>query len=442
MASTAVALERSDVSRRTWLAYGLPAFALAGPFNYVQFYFLNFATDVLLLAPAAVGTLIAAARAWDAISDPMAGYLSDRTRTRWGRRRPWMFVAAPGLALAFVALWSPPSRLSGQALWLWIGAALLLLTTASTAWSIPHYALGAELSSAAATRRKLFALRFVSALSGVAAAFGGMQIVVNAADPRLRAAEVAGLAAVAIVAALLIPPLVLREREGPRLGGATHPFAALRDLGANRHARRLLFVWCLDQGGLATQGAVAPYLAIYVLQRPDLVGILPACFIVPMMLSVPLWIRGARRYGSRRTWTFALLGGALAYVPVFWLQADAFLWAAAALAFAGFFMGCGGPVGPALLAAAVDEDADRSGQRKEGVYFAAWTFVDKCGSALVVLTLGFSLQLAGFEPNVEQQPAADLVLRACVSLLPASLFLVAAFSLSRLRLGDLEPRLG
>jgi GPH family glycoside/pentoside/hexuronide:cation symporter len=424
------------------LAYGLPAFALAGPFNFIQFYFLNFATDVLLLAPAAVGTLIAAARAWDAISDPLAGYLSDGTRTRWGRRRPWMFVAAPALALAFAALWSPPARLSEQALWLWIGAALLLFTTASTAWSIPHYALGAELSGAAAGRRGLYGLRFVSALSGVAAAFGGMQIVVNAPDPRLRAAEVAGLASLAIVAVLLVPSLVLREREGSRRGGATHPFAALRDLVANRPARRLLFVWCLAQGGLATQGAVAPYLAIYVIQRPDLVGVLPACFIVPMMLSVPVWVRAAKRYGPRRTWTFALLGGALAYVPLFWIQADAFLWAAAALAFAGFFMGCGGPVAPALLAGAVDDDADRSGQRKEGVYFAAWNFVDKCGSALVVLTLGFSLQLAGFEPNVAQQPTADLVLRGCVSLLPASLFLVAAFGLSRLRLGDPEPGLG
>jgi GPH family glycoside/pentoside/hexuronide:cation symporter len=440
MATAVVASDRPAVSRRIWLSYGLPAFALAGPFNFVQFYFLNFATDVLLLAPAAVGTMIAAARAWDAISDPMAGYLSDGTRTRWGRRRPWMFVAAPALALAFAALWSPPHGLSGQGLWLWIGAALLLFTTASTSWTIPHYALGAELSGEAAGRRKLFGLRFVSALSGVAAAFGGMQIVVNAPDPRLRAAEVAGLAALAIVAALLVPPLSLRERDGARRG-ATHPFAALRDLVVNRHARRLLFVWCLDQMGLATQGAVAPYLAIYVIQRPDLVGVLPACFIVPMMLSVPIWVRAARRYGPRRTWSFALLGGALAYVPLFWLQADAFVWAAVALAFAGFFMGCGGPVAPALLAEAVDDDADRSGQRKEGVYFAAWNFVDKCGSALVVLTLGLSLQLSGFEPNVAQQPAADLVLRACVSLLPASLFLVAAFGLSRLRLGDPEPRL-
>jgi Na+/melibiose symporter-like transporter len=78
MATAAVAAERPHVPRRIWLSYGLPAFALAGPFNFVQFYFLNFATDVLLLAPAAVGTLIAAARAWDAISDPMAG-----SRTRW-----------------------------------------------------------------------------------------------------------------------------------------------------------------------------------------------------------------------------------------------------------------------------------------------------------------------------------------------------------------------
>lgn len=71
MAGTAVVVGRAPISRRVWLAYGLPALALVGPFNYVQFYFLNFATDVLLLAPAAVGALLAGARAWTP------------SRTRW-----------------------------------------------------------------------------------------------------------------------------------------------------------------------------------------------------------------------------------------------------------------------------------------------------------------------------------------------------------------------
>jgi GPH family glycoside/pentoside/hexuronide:cation symporter len=86
--------------------YSIPALGVAAPSMFVQFYFLNFATDGLLLAPAAVGAILAVGRIWDAISDPLVGYGSDRTRTRWGRRRPWMAIAAPATVLSFVALWS------------------------------------------------------------------------------------------------------------------------------------------------------------------------------------------------------------------------------------------------------------------------------------------------------------------------------------------------
>jgi Na+/melibiose symporter-like transporter len=96
------------VSASILLSYSPPVVGLSGPLFIVQFYFLNFATDVLLLAPLSVGLLFAAGRVWDAISDPIVGTLSDRTRTRLGRRRPWMLAGIPLLMLSFVMIWSPP----------------------------------------------------------------------------------------------------------------------------------------------------------------------------------------------------------------------------------------------------------------------------------------------------------------------------------------------
>jgi Na+/melibiose symporter-like transporter len=420
----------------TVLAYGLPACAIAGPLNFIQFYLLNFATDVLLLAPATVGALLASARVWDALSDPLAGYWSDRTRSRLGRRRPWMFAAAPALALAFAMLWRPPIAASTGPMLAWIGIWLLVFTTAATGWSIPHSALGAELSGAAHVRRRIFGLRFACAIAGIAGAFAAMQSVVNSPEPRAAAANLAGAGALVMAVLLLVPPLAMRERAGHLGRGATHPLLAARDVVANPQARRLLGVWFVDQIGLSAQGAVAPFMAIYVLQRPDLVGVLPACFIVPMILSVPFWIRVAGRYGSRGTWSAAMFGAALAYLPLFGLRADAFPMAAALLGCAGFFSGSSGPLAPALLAAAIDEDAARTRQRKEGVYFAAWNFAEKCSGALVVLSLGAALQLAGFEPNTQQGPAADLAIRACLSLLPAGMFALGAMLLRRLALTE------
>jgi Na+/melibiose symporter-like transporter len=138
--------------------------------NLIPFFLLKFAADVLLLAPGLMGLLLGLSRVWGAISDPLAGYASDRTRTRLGRRRPWILAAGLPLAIAFLALWSPPVSLSGAPLAGWMGAALLLFVTAQTAFHVPHLALGAELTRDEQQRNRVFGVRLALSLSGVFAA--------------------------------------------------------------------------------------------------------------------------------------------------------------------------------------------------------------------------------------------------------------------------------
>ena len=427
---------RAEISFRQTLAFGVPAIAMTGPALFIQFYLLNFATDVLLIAPAVMGAILAGTRIWDAVSDPAVGYLSDRTRSRLGRRRPWMLAGAPAAALAFVAVWSPPAGLGGAMTLAWLAIALLAFTTAATCWSIPQRALGAELSDDPHVRSRIFGTAYMAALTGAALSFGGMQIVANAADPRTTAVVLASAVAVGMAVLLLIPPLALRERPEHQGRGAAHPVRAVRDVLRSPHARRLLFVWFVDQLGLAAQGSVAPFMTIYILERPDLMGVMPAFFIGPLIASVPIWIRLSRRFGRKRVWLLAMLGASVSYLSLAGIQADDLVLAGVMLASAGFFTGCGGPIGPSLLAAVIDDDERRTGERKEGVYFAAWAFVEKLGGAVVVLVVGMALQLSGFEPNQPQGPAANLALRACLGLLPCVMFLAGALAFRRFSLTD------
>ena len=94
-------------------------------------YLMKYATDVLLIAPATMGILIAAARLWDGFTDPLVGYLSDRTRSRFGRRRIWLYASALPMAIGIVMIWSPPGDLSGVALIAWMAFALLVYETAT-----------------------------------------------------------------------------------------------------------------------------------------------------------------------------------------------------------------------------------------------------------------------------------------------------------------------
>jgi GPH family glycoside/pentoside/hexuronide:cation symporter len=151
----------------TILIYALPAASLGFMGALVSIYLLKFSTDVLLIAPGLMGLLFGLSRLWDAVSDPLAGYWSDRTRSALGRRRPWLLAAALPLALLFAALWSPPAALGPTALTIWMGAAIVLYFTAQTAVGIPHMALGAELTNGYHERSRVFGARMLFEFVGI-----------------------------------------------------------------------------------------------------------------------------------------------------------------------------------------------------------------------------------------------------------------------------------
>jgi Na+/melibiose symporter-like transporter len=132
----------------------------------LSLYVMKFATDVLLIAPAVMGLIFSVSRIWDAISDPLAGYLSDRTRTSWGRRRIWLAASILPTGFTFYMVFAPPAELSGAALEGWMALAIIGFYSALTILLVPHLALGAELSSDYHERSRLFGMRHAFFTSG------------------------------------------------------------------------------------------------------------------------------------------------------------------------------------------------------------------------------------------------------------------------------------
>ncbi|MCZ6657535.1 MAG: MFS transporter [Gammaproteobacteria bacterium] len=413
-------------------AYAVPAVGVATPFYFIQVYFLNFATDVLLMAPVTIGVLLMLCRLWDAVSDPLTGYLSDRTRAKIGRRRPWLFVAAPLVAVSSFTVWSPPEALAGAYLTVWVAISMLFFITASTFYDIPHYALASELNPNSYQRTRLYGLRNFVTLVGAGLAFGGLQFVVNAETPRAAAATVALLAGVAFIPLLLVTPLFIKERSHSTTVAITSPLLAMKDVFAYPAARVLLGARFLVMVGIGTQATIAPYIAIYVLERPDLIGLLPACYIGPLVLSIPLWVRASKKIERLKLWRFSLLGATLAYPPMFFIDDDTVWLMVVMLAIAGVWGGATGPLGPSLLSNVIDDDAERTQRPKAGVYFATWNFLEKAASALIVLVIALALQFSGFVANESASANTNLAMRVCLAGLPAIAFFAAAMVLGRL----------
>ncbi len=141
------------------VAYGAPSFAGAAMAIPIGIHLTIFYSDTILIPLGVIALVKALARALDAITDPLMGWISDRTRTRWGRRRPWIAIGAPLTSLAFYLMFTPPDELSGLDAAAWFAVTYTLYYLFHTVYIIPHYGLGPELTLDYHERSTLFGIR-------------------------------------------------------------------------------------------------------------------------------------------------------------------------------------------------------------------------------------------------------------------------------------------
>jgi GPH family glycoside/pentoside/hexuronide:cation symporter len=424
----------------TIVAYALPTLGTGFMGLLLAVYLLKFSTDVLLIAPAAIGAILFLSRFWDAISDPIAGYLSDRSTARLGRRRGWMLGAAVPVGLFFVMTWSPPAGLEGAPLVGWMAVAVFGFFTAETVLLIPHTALGAELSPAYHERTRIFGVRSMVAVAGSLLALVGLYVLTTSQAPRAAALSIA--VPIALFTALAIALAVAHLRERPELSGRgpADPVAAFADVARNPHARLLLVVFGIESLGSATIGVLVPYVADYVVGRPELTAPIILSYFVPVVLFTPLWIRLSQRYGKKRLWVFSMALTAVAFGGLFFVRPGAPGVAAMTLfgVLGGIGGSCGQVVGPSIQADVIDWDEHRTGQRKEGVYFAAWNFVRKAAFGVVAMLTGTTLSLIGFVPNQPQSESTLFALRVLFGIFPGASFVIGTLLFLRFGLNERE----
>jgi GPH family glycoside/pentoside/hexuronide:cation symporter len=422
------------------LTYSTPLVTIFLSNALLGLYLLKFATDVVLIAPAVVAAILLVARIWDAVSDPLAGYLSDRTVTRWGRRRPWFAVSALPLGLAIVALWSPPAGLGDAALGAWFAAAVLLYYTAYTCFRVPHMAMGAELSRGYHDRTRVFGVMQVVETVGMLLGALTLFLLERADDQRDFARLMSIGIAVGTVSLIWLASVRIEERTEFQGRGGTGPVSSFRDVLSNPHSRLLVAIFFVEQLGFSAVIVLLPYISDYVIETPGSTAVYAGAALCALMVSIPFWVGVARRVGKQRVWFLSLLlkVGVLGWF--FTLQAGDFaLLIAGTLGF-GALSGAGAVVGPSLKADVVDWDEARTGERKEGAYFATWNFAQKAAGGISIWIVGSMLAMTGYVPNAVQTEEALAGIRLLYSTLPAGLNAAAAVLVYRFRLDEAAHR--
>ena len=428
------------LSNRVIWAYSLPRIGVGILGLLFATYLMKFATDVLLIAPAVMGGLMAASRFWDAISDPVVGYLSDNTRASVGRRRAWLFGAAVPMGVGMIMIWSPPEVLEGLQLVLWMALALFVYETASTAFFVPHGALGVELTPNYHERTRLFGFSHMISAIGLLLGLGALQWM-NMSDNKRETAVFISVAAGIIVIVLVIwSTWLMPERTDYQGRGGGKIVKSFLDVFKNPHATLLLLMYGIETFGAASIALLVPYLMEYVLPMQAYIVPLLVLYVVPQFAFTPVFIWLSRRYGKKRLWLISMFVAAFMFILTFFVvkpgEFSYLIWIGTF--FFGLCAGCGAVVAPAIKADIIDYDEYVTEERKEGAYLAMWNLIRKSAGSLTALFTGFALQFTGFVPNVEQSETIQYWILGLFSLLPGFCYLIGGLIFMRFSFNEAE----
>jgi GPH family glycoside/pentoside/hexuronide:cation symporter len=417
----------------TWarrIAYGLPAFALAVVGIPVYVYLPKFYSDVVGIDIAMMGFILLGVRLFDAVSDPLIGLVSDRTQSRFGRRRPYIMVGGIGVALAMIFLFAPPDD-PGTNHTLWFGFWIFTLFAFWTVVTVPYESLGPEISFDYTERTTLFAVRDGLLIAGTLMAAAAPALVGalwgTASSP---AGERQKFFWIGIIyAPILIATCswcVYRIREQPAPIESVHPQSPNRWRGVlqNRPFLILLGAYTISAIGSNLPATLILYYVEYVLRssRADLFLLL---YLVTGVAFLPAWIALSRRIGKKNAWLMAMIVNTGVFLGVFFLgPGDEILYGLLVIG-SGLGFGASLALPSAIQADVIDYDELLTGQRREGRYIGLWSVAKKLAAALGI-GIGLAvLGSVGYRPNADQPDTVIFALRVLYALVPCLCNIVA-----------------
>ncbi|GAB1482184.1 MFS transporter [Treponema sp.] len=390
-------------------------------FTAMGFWSLIYLTDTVGLAAGLAGTAIMIGKLWDAVTDPAMGFISDRTRSRWGRRRPYMLFASVPLFLAMWFFFTNPNIKNPVLLTVWATFALMLLNTAYTIVNIPYSSLTPELTDDYHEQSSLNGYRFGFAVFGTIPGAAAVQPIVNAFPTKS-----AGFSAVGAILGLVMAVTALitfasvkekdhSKTELPKEGF----FATYLSVFSNKPYVILLITYALNLTGLNLLQGILAYYTKYIYQNEGLTTMAMVMLLLVAMVCIPISVFVSKRIGKKLTYQFSFAMLALACVGIYTLGhtlgPNLFL---AMMALAGVGVGFGFVAPWAMVPDAVEYDALKTGKRKEGAFYGTWTFTAKVGQALAIFTTGLILALSGYIADAMPSAAVLGAIRIIVGPLP------------------------
>lgn len=389
-----------------YLSFGLGDYAFNLFFQGTTLFLLFFYTDILGIKAATAGAIFLVATIWDAITDPVMGYLAGKTRSRWGRYRPYLLIMPIPLGVTYMLMFYQPN-LSGTTLIIWAAALQILFRTAFTLGNIPYSSLSSEMTFNPNERSQLAAYRMFLGYGGaltVSYLTGKFMAAMNW-TPAANGYFKVGLV-FAILGVILFYITFRNTFELPHTASKStiRPRAIWQMISANRPFITLCLMVMLGMAAVVLFYQALSYYFKYNLNQGAALGSGMLCLFTFLMLSLPGWFQLSKRIGKRDT----LIAGCLVLLVgslTFYLNPLAktnIYWVYAHMSLIGTGIGCSAFSFWGMLPDTVEYGEWKSGVRAEAVIFGLGLFFLKIGLGLGSFVLGIGLDLMGYQPNQAQ----------------------------------------
>lgn len=406
---------------------------------------LRYLTDIAGIGAATAGGILAFSKIYDLLVDPLIGYASDRTRSRWGRRRPFLLAGGMVMCLGFGLLFSIPGGLSLSWAAVYVLAAMLVWSTGYALFIIPYTAMPAEMCSDYHGRTYLLAYRTqMLAIGQVIGGAGGPFLIVLLGATRAGYAQMAWILS---AISLLFVIVCFRSTRGVSDGDGVQPSSLplrqkIRSLYGNRPFMLLISAHLLIYFGLTTIGATNAFYTKHVLGRTDAwLGSFYVILTVAMIVFQPFWLWLSRRIGKQKTAVSAFVLHAACYLSWLLPGSETTVAQLTALVAVLGFASAGVVLMPySMLADVMDYDARRTGMRREAMMGSIVSLIDKLANAGGVAFTGVFLGTMGYVASkggvIVQTVQAKSGIVICFSVIPAACALGCALLMSRYDLSE------
>lgn len=450
------------------IMYGSSGLGLGCIDYIVAVYLLKYYTDHVALSATLAGVALMLGKVLDGVSDPIMGYISDRTPTRWGRRRPWFLVGVAPFVLSFIAMFSADATWSQTTLFFWLLAGNVLLWSGQTVIDVPHATLGGELAEGHHERNSIMGWRQGLSQVGLLIGAAAPILIISAAQDKAtaaaltegltqEAAELAGMAArgaahgtmawrfggLAFIGVFLSFVGTREPDRAPAIprGSAFGNFA---DTFKNRPFRLFVLVFMIEQ---VASGFMAS-LILYAIQdwwhfdQGWHESLLIMSYVVAAFASIPLWLRFGREYEKATLFAIGCFMTAGALVGSLFSKQLGLTWGYCMMVAAGAGMAVRSVMAMSMVPDIIDDDEVHTHSRKDGAYFGMWSLTRKLARALSMGALGVGLSWWGYQEGAPEQPDTAVAgIRWMFAIIPMIVYGVCGFLILRFPLDRAAHRL-